>query len=72
MQEPEISRKIKQALRDCESARDVQKVAEKYRPNVEVLKRVKETRVFAIHISNLKELRMSEFRAQMEEGKTKG
>ena len=64
MKEPEIVAEIKDRLRRCQNAAEVNETADLYRSKVEELKNDNDTRVFAIHISNLKAMRLSEFRSQ--------
>lgn len=62
--QPEIVLEIKRAFRACKTTADVHAVADKYRAEVRALHKVRETKVFAIHIINLKDYMLNDLRGK--------
>lgn len=56
--EPDLSRTIKEALYACETERQVNECANKYRADVKAMHENPDLKVFAVQILNLKILRL--------------
>ena len=54
--ETPLVREIKDALRRCKSVAEVNLTADHYRPQVKAMEKNRDHRVFAIQISNLKQI----------------